>query len=238
MSLVDQGPDASTTRRSGNRVVAFGMAAIVAILAVAAILLFLNLPSAQVFTARVDNIFTTYDLTKPGESPEIKLLNLLAQSGESFADVLASYQSIIFVLLVFATALLVASLVFLITIITLNRRVGEIERSGIQVRSLIVSRADGKVYLNSMEFALTSAAFETLAVLCEARMDDEFLTGVDLEAMISGKDRSDCEEAAGATRIKRLRDALGNQLVAELLVKTISRKGYTLAIDKTVIRMV
>ena len=238
MSLVDNGPDAAATRRSGNRVVAIGLTTIVGILAAAAILLFLNLPSAEVFTSRVDKLFTDYDLTKPGDSPEIKLLDLLAQSGESFADVLASYQSIIFVLLVFATALLIASLVFLITIITLNRRVGEIERSGIQVSSLIVSRGDGKIYLNNMEFALTSAAVETLAVLCEARMDDEFLTGVDLEAMITGKNKADCEEAAGATRIKRLRDALGNQLVAELLVKTISRKGYTLSIDKDVIRMV
>ena len=56
--------------------------------------------------------------------------------------------------------------------------------------------------------------------------------------MISGRDASDCEEAAGATRIKRLRDALGNQMMAELLVKTIARRGYMLSIDKDVIRMV
>ena len=69
-------------------------------------------------------------------------------------------------------------------------------------------------------------------------MDDEFISGVDLEAMITGKDKSDCEEAAGATRIKRLRDHLGNQIVSELLIKTISRKGYMLSIDKDVIKMV
>ena len=89
-----------------------------------------------------------------------------------------------------------------------------------------------------MEFTLTEAAFEALAVLCEARMDYEFVTGVDLEAVITGKNRVDCDEAAGATRIKRLRYHLGNQIVSELLIKTISRKGYMLSIDKDVIKIV
>ena len=69
-------------------------------------------------------------------------------------------------------------------------------------------------------------------------MDEDVLTGAELEGVISGRDASDCEEAAGATRIKRLRDALGNQMMAELLVKTIARRGYMLSIDKDVIRMV
>ena len=78
---------------------------------------------------------------------------------------------------------------------------------------------------------------ETLAVLAEARMDDEVLTGAEIEAVISGRSREDCEEAAGATRIKRLRDTLGNQMISELLVKNIARRGYMLAIDKDVIRV-
>jgi DNA-binding response OmpR family regulator len=73
--------------------------------------------------------------------------------------------------------------------------------------------------------------------LAEARMDDDVMTGAQIEGVISGRDSSDCEEAAGATRVKRLRDALGNQLVSELLVKTIARRGYVLAVGKDVIRM-
>ena len=69
-------------------------------------------------------------------------------------------------------------------------------------------------------------------------MDDEVLSGAEIEGVISGRDASECDEAAGATRIKRLRDTLGNQMVSELLVKNIARKGYMLAIDKDVIRMV
>ncbi len=238
MSLIDNGQDIATTRRSGSRVVAFGIVAIVSILAVAFVLLFLKLPTATAFVDRVDRIFVEYDLTSPDSSAETTLLGILAESGSAFSEVLASYRMIIFVLLIFATALLIASLVFLITIVALNRRVSEIERSGLQVSSLVISREENKVYLNNnLEFTLTGAAIETLAVLAEARMDEDVLSGAEIEAMISGKNAADCDEASGATRIKRLRDSLGNQMVSEMLVKNIARKGYMLAIDKKVIRM-
>ena len=48
---------------------------------------------------------------------------------------------------------------------------------------------------------LTGAAIETLSVLAEARMDGEVLSGAEIEAVISGRNAADCEEAAGATRI-------------------------------------
>ncbi|MEQ9693014.1 hypothetical protein [Shimia sp. SDUM112013] len=222
-------------RRHGNRVVGLGLAGIVALLVVAAVLLFLSLPDANAFNARVEQLFLENDdLT--GQA-EIKLLEILAQSGTAFSETLASYRMVIFTLLVFATGMLVAALVFLVMLITMNRRMAAIERSGIQVNSLLISREEKAVYLNNMGFKLTDAAMETLSVLAEARMDDDMLTGAQIEAMISGRSETDCEEAAGATRIKRLRDSLGNQLVSELLVKNIARKGYVLAIDKDVIRV-
>jgi len=232
----DNTSSATETRITGSKVVAIGIAAIVLILLVAAVLLFMNLPDANAFNARVEQIFVeNNDLTAHAE---IKLLEILAQSGTSFSDTLASYRTVIFVLLVFATALLVAALVFLVTIIALNKRMGEIERTGIQVSSLLISREENTVYLNNMEFKLTEAAIETLSVLAEARMDEELMSGCEIEGVISGRPASDCDEAAGATRIKRLRDSLGNQMVSELLVKNIARRGYMLAIDKDVIKMV
>ncbi|MBO6603728.1 hypothetical protein [Boseongicola sp. H5] len=234
--MQDNSTSASDTRATGTRVVQIGIAAIVAILLGAAILLFVNLPDANAFNERVERIFVENDALTSGEA--IRLLEVLAQSGTSFSEVLTSYRAIIFVLLIFATALLIACLVFLVTIIALNRRMGEIERSGIQVSSLILSREERVVLLNNMEFKLTDAAMETLSVLAEARMDDDVLSGAEIEAMVSGKPAVDCDEAAGATRIKRLRDTLGNQMVSELLVKNIARRGYMLAIDKDVIRMV
>ena len=226
----------SDIRRSGVRVVAIGIAAIVAILLVAAVLLFANLPDANAFNARVEQIFVANDDLRA--NAEIKLLEILAQSGTAFSDVLRSYRTVIFVLLVFSTALLIAALVFLVTIIILNRRMSEIERAGITVTSLLISREQRTVYINNMEFRLTEAAIETLSVLAEARMDEEVLSGAEIEAMISGRSVADCDEAAGATRIKRLRDTLGNQMVSELLIRNIARKGYMLSIDKDVIRMV
>ena len=222
--------------KQGNRVVAGGIAAIVLILFGAALFLFLNLPDANAFNARVERIFVENNDLRSGA--EIKLLEILAQSGTSFSEVLASYRTVIFVLLVFSTALLVAALVFLVMIIVLNRRIGAIQRSGIQVASLMISREARAVYINDLEFTLTEAAIETLSVLAEARMDDDVLTGAQIEAVISGRNESDCEEAAGATRVKRLRDTLGNQLVSELLVKTIARRGYVLAVGKETIRMI
>jgi DNA-binding winged helix-turn-helix (wHTH) protein len=225
----------SETRRSGTRIVSFGIAAIVAILVVAGTVLLLTLPDANAFNARVEQLFIENDLTTQAE---IKLLEILAQSGTAFSDTLASYRMVIFVLLIFATAMMVAALMFLVMLVTMNRRMAQIERSGIQVNELLISREENAVYLNSMGFKLTAAAMETLSVLAEARLDDDVLSGAEIEAMISGKDAADCDEAAGATRIKRLRDTLGNQLVSELLVKNIARRGYVLAINKDVIQMI
>ncbi|QIE46355.1 hypothetical protein G5B38_12930 [Pseudohalocynthiibacter aestuariivivens] len=227
---------AADARRSGGRVVIIGVIAIVVILTLAAVLLFLSLPDANAFNARVERIFVENDALT--SDAEIKLLEILALSGTAFSETLVSYRMVIFVLLIFATSLLVAALVFLVMLIAMNRRMAQIERSGIQVSSLLISRAEKSVYLNNMGFKLTDAAMETLSILAEARMDGDVLTGAEIEGMISGRNASDCEEAAGATRIKRLRDTLGNQMVSELLVKNIARKGYVLAIDKDVIRVI
>ncbi len=227
---------ATDSLRAGNRVVGYGIAAIVVILLLATVVLFLNLPDANAFNARVEQLFLDNDDLKTGA--ELKLLEILAQSGTSYAEIFVTYRAVIFVLLVFSTALLIATLVFLVTIIALNRRISAIQRSGIQVASMMISREARAVYINDLEFALTEAALETLAVLAEARMDDEVLTGAQIEAVISGRNEADCDEAAGATRIKRLRDTLGNQLVSELLVKTVARRGYVLAVGKDVIKMV
>lgn len=227
---------AGDLRRIGTRAVAIGIGAIAGLLLIGGIVLFLTLPDADVFNQRVERLFVEND-TLTGDA-EIKLLEILAQSGTAFSETLASYRIVIFILLVFATAMLVAALVFLVILITLNRRMAQIERAGIEVNSLLISREEKTVYLNNHGFKLTDAAMETLSVLAEARMDDEMLTGAAIEAMISGRRIEDCDEAAGATRIKRLRDTLGNQLVSELLVRNIARRGYMLSVGKDVIRVI
>ncbi|MEP3344927.1 MAG: hypothetical protein ABJN34_14745 [Litoreibacter sp.] len=232
-------PDLSssaTKTPSPTQVIVIGMAVIVGILVVAALVLFLNLPDANAFNMRVERLFIENDAITQGG--EIRLLEILAQSGTAFSDTLASYRFIIFVLLIFATALLIAALVSIVFLVTLARRMAEIEKTGIQVSSLVVSRDERIVQINDMEFRLTEASLETLSVLAEARLDDDILSGLEIEAMISGKPEVDCDEAAGATRIKRLRDHLGNQMMSELLIKNIARKGYVLAVEPNAIKMI
>lgn len=232
----DNSISVSDLTRAGSRAIVIGLAAIVAILALAAFLLFKNLPDTNAFNARVERLFAeNANLT---EQAELRLLEILAQSGTTFTEVLVSYRAVIFVLLVFASALLITALVLVLALIALNRRLAQVQKAGIQVSSLVISRAERKVYLNDMEFNLTEAAVETLAALAEARMDGEMLSGTKLESVITGRREADCDEAAGATRIKRLRDSLGNQIVSELLVRNIARQGYMLAIDKDVLRMI
>ena len=222
--------------RAGSRAVAWGLGAIVAILALAAVLLFINLPDTNAFNARVTQIFVeNSNLT---EQAELRLLEILAQSGTTFSEVLVSYRAVIFVLIVFASLLLITALVLVLALIALNRRLAVVQKAGIQVSSLVISRAERKVYINDLEFSLTEAAVETLAVLAEARMDGDTLSGAQLESVITGRREADCDEAAGATRIKRLRDSLGNQIVTELLVRNLARQGYMLAVEKDVIRMI
>ena len=226
---------ASDLSRLGSRAVIWGLVAIVGILALTAVLLFLNLPDAGAFNARVERVFVeNADLTTQSD---IKLLEILAQSGTAFSETLVSYRIVIFVLLVFATALLVTSLAVIVMLVTLNKRLALVEKQGLQVSQLVIDRATNSVGINDMEFKLTPAAVETLAVLAEACIDDEVLTGAAIESMISGRAEVDCDEAAGATRIERLRDSLGNQLVSEVLVKNIARQGYMLAIDRKVISL-
>ena len=218
-----------------GRLAVLGGAGVMVVLAVAAVLLFVSLPDGNVFNDRVALIFEQNDaLVNPSE---IALLTVLGQTGTTFAEVLASYRVIILTLLVLAFALLGLSLYFLHVNSALNRRLLQIERSGLHITALELNRDQKTVLINSMEFSLTDAATETLAVLCEARLDDEILTGLALEAAITGRAAADCDGAAGATRVKRLRDHLGNQLVAQLLIRHVARQGYMLSISPDVIRL-
>jgi DNA-binding winged helix-turn-helix (wHTH) protein len=203
---------ATETRKTTRLIIFGGLVVIIGILTVTGAWLLWTLPDANAFNVRVEQIFVRNDaLTSQNE---INLLEILA------------------------TSLLVAALAFLGMLLLLNRRMAKIESSGIQVSSLLISRDENLVILNNMEFQLTPAAIETFSVLAEARMDGDVLSGAELEAMIVGKSTADCDEAAGATRIKRLRDSLGNQMVSALLIKNIARRGYVLAIDKDVIEMI
>ena len=107
--MQDNSTSVIETRRSGGRIVIFGVGAVVSILLICAAVLLLTLPDANAFNARVEQLFMENDALT-GQA-EIKLLEILAQSGTAFADTLSSYRLVILVLLVFATAMMIAALV-------------------------------------------------------------------------------------------------------------------------------
>lgn len=45
---------------------------------------------------------------------------------------------------------------------------------------------------------------ETLSILLEATLDGDFLSGLDVETLVSGKNAANCEDAAAVMRIKRI----------------------------------
>ena len=86
--MQDSSISAIESRQIGGRVVTFGIIAIVVILAGAGAVLLLTLPDANAFNMRVERLFVENDdLTKQAE---LKLLEILAQSGTAFAAILSS----------------------------------------------------------------------------------------------------------------------------------------------------
>lgn len=187
--------------------------------------LLVRLPDPRVFNANVERIFVETDLNSQAE---IKLLEVLAASGSLFEESMGLYTQIITALLSLCFALLLVALGLLILNLDLRARNREAQLRILSVNRIKLNRAEGFVQVNDQRFKLTASNLETLAVLLEARMDDEYLNGAALESIISGRAQVECEEAAGAVRIKRLRDQLGNQLVSELLLRHVSGRGYVL----------
>jgi len=185
----------------------------------------LRLPDPAVFNANVERIFIETDLSSQAE---IKLLEVLASSGSLFEESMGLYTQIISALLLLCFALLLVALGLLILNLDLRARNREVEARTLSVNNLRLNRAENIVEINDQRIKLTASNFDTLSVLLEARLDEEYLSGASLEAIVSGKPESQCEEAAGAVRIKRLRDQLGNQLISELLLRHVSGRGYRL----------
>ena len=102
---------------SSNKLVFFIIIILFLILALTAIFLFANLPDANEFNLKVEQIFLDSNVMPIGN--EIRLLEILANSGTAFSEVLSSYRYIIFVLVIFAMALLISTVVFVLLIVAL-----------------------------------------------------------------------------------------------------------------------
>ncbi len=211
---------------------------VLAVTSLGCILLFgwfwFKLPDPSVFNQNVERIFVETDLTSQAE---IKLLEVLASSGTLFESALNLHLQIILTLMLLSFALVLISAGLLLSNLNMRQQYKEMRSRALNPSSISLFRDQNQVRINDDNFTLTKSNIETLALFMEARLDSEYLTGTEVEAMISGKPLAECEEAAGVVRIKRLRDALGNQIISELMLRNIPGKGYLLDIPQDKINL-
>lgn len=196
--------------------------------------LFFKLPDPTIFNANVERIFVETDFTS---QTEIRLLEVLAASGSLFESSLQLQSQVIVTLMLLTFALVIVSAGLLAANLSMRQHIKEFKSRALRANAIAIRREDNSVLINDDRFSLTRSNIDTLALFLEARMDADYLTAIDLEALMSGKPPHDCDEAAGVMRIKRLRDALGNQIISELLVKHVPGKGYFLDIPKDQIKL-
>lgn len=197
-------------------------------------LLYFMVPDPQVFNNKVENLFVENEFT---EYTEIKLLEIIAQSGSLFENSVALYSKIIFTLFFVIITAMMICVALIFSNMELRKQFDLLQSTSFNAQSIELLRSENSVQINGDWFQLTSSNIETLGVLLECSLDDEYITGIKLESIISGKNESDCDDNSGAMRIKRLRDNLGGQIIASKLIKHVPTKGYQIISHKNNIKL-
>ena len=197
-------------------------------------LLYFTVPDPQVFNSKVENLFVENEFTKYSE---IKLLEVIAQSGSLFENSVALYSKIIFTLFFVVITAMMICVALIFSNMELRKQFDLLQSTSFNAQSIELLRSENSVQINGDWFQLTSSSIETLGVLLECSLDDEYITGIKLESIISGKNESDCDDNSGAMRIKRLRDNLGGQIIASKLIKHVPTKGYQIISYKNNIKL-
>jgi len=197
-------------------------------------LLYFMVPDPQVFNNRIENIFIENDFTN---QVEIKLLEVLAQSGSLFENSIALYSRIIFTLFFVVLTIMMICVGLIFSNIELRKQFGLLQSTSLNAQSIELLRSENSVQINGDWFQLSESNIETLSVLLECGLDGEYINALSLESIISGKNKSDCDDNSGAMRIKRLRDNLGGQLISSKLIKHVPSKGYQIICPKSNIKL-
>jgi len=183
---------------------------------------------------KIEGIFIENDFTK---QTEIKLLEVLAQSGSLFENSVALYSKIIFTLFFVVLTVMMICVALIFSNIELRKQFDLLQDSSFNAQSIELLRSENSVQINGDWFQLTTSNIETLSVLLECGLDDEYITGTALESILSGKNEIDCDDNAGAMRIKRLRDNLGGQIIASKFIRHVPSKGYQITSSKNNIKL-
>ena len=197
-------------------------------------MLYFTVPDPQVFNNKVENIFVQNDFTN---QVEIKLLEVLAQSGSLFENSIALYSKIIFTLFFVVLTVMMICVGIIFSNIELRKQFGLLQSTSLNAQSIELLRSENSVQINGDWFQLSESNIETLSVLLECGLDGEYINALSLESIISGKNQSDCDDNAGAMRIKRLRDNLGGQIIASNLIRHVPSKGYQIICLKKNIKL-
>ena len=88
--------------------------------------------------------------------------------------------------------------------IELRKQFDLMQDSSFNAQSIELLRSENSVQINGDWFQLTTSNIETLSVLLECGLDDEYISGTALERILSGKNEIDCDDNAVVMRIKRL----------------------------------
>ena len=197
-------------------------------------LLYFTVPDPQVFNNRIENIFIENDFTN---QVEIKLLEVLAQSGSLFENSIALYSRIIFTLFFVVLTVMMICVGLIFSNIELRKQFGLLQSTSLNAQSIELLRSENSVQINGDWFQLSESNIETLSVLLECGLDGEYINALSLESIISGKNKTDCDDNAGAMRIKRLRDNLGGQIISSNLIRHVPSKGYQIICPKNNIKL-
>lgn len=198
-------------------------------------LLYFNAPNPQVFNREIEEIFVKNDFAR---QTDLRLLEVLAQSGSLFERSVELYSKIIFTLVFVVFTVMIICFALVLNNMELRKQFKSLQESSFNARSIELLRSENSVQINGDLIQLTASNIETLAVLMEFSLDGEYVTALQLESIISGKSESECDDNSGAMRIKRLRDNLGGQIIATKLIRHVPSKGYQINSPKSGIRLV
>ncbi|MAI59304.1 MAG: hypothetical protein CML56_10105 [Rhodobacteraceae bacterium] len=198
------------------------------------VVLYFTVPNPQVFNRAIEEIFVTNDFT---QQTDLRLLEVLAQSGSLFEGSLALYSKIIFTLFFVVFTVIVICVALVLNNIEMRKQFKSLQDTSFNARSIELLRSENSVQINGDLIQLTASNIETLGVLMECSLDGEYVSGLQLESIVSGKSEAECDDNSGAMRIKRLRDNLGGQIIATKLIRHVPSKGYQINSPKGTIRL-
>ena len=125
-------------------------------------LLYFTVPDPQIFNKKVEGIFIENDFTK---QTEIKLLEVLAQSGSLFENSVVLYSKIIFTLFFVILTVMMICVALIFSNIELRKQFDLLQESSFNAQSIELLRSENSVQINGDWFQSVSYTHLTLPTI-------------------------------------------------------------------------